>query len=281
METLIKIARYTGEKKYLEPIPRALEYFKKCLLPDGQGRPVLRVQDEQAALHGRAVPAHLRRLRRPEPLRLEAARPLRRRSRRRTRTPRAARDPAAGPPGQESGGGRPQDHPGARRARGAGSRPTRESGSSGSRSSPPAFRYLSSDVFSRNVETLSEYVARIRPSRPATWPPSSRELEVPSARASGRRGQESESRPGSQPMSTSPTVDLDRGLEVLVEEGVGLVHGAFELVAPPAVAGADEQVDAAGDAGGGHRVGQLDGLGVGDERVLGPLEGQRSGRRPW
>ena len=78
METLIKIARYTGEKKYLEPIPRALAYFKKCLLPDGQGRPLLRVQDEQAALHGRAVPAHLRRLRRPEPLRLEAAGPLRR-----------------------------------------------------------------------------------------------------------------------------------------------------------------------------------------------------------
>ncbi len=35
METLIKIARYTGQKKYLEPIPRALEYFKRCLLPDG------------------------------------------------------------------------------------------------------------------------------------------------------------------------------------------------------------------------------------------------------
>ena len=36
METLIKIARYTGKKKYLEPIPRALAYFKKCLLPDGK-----------------------------------------------------------------------------------------------------------------------------------------------------------------------------------------------------------------------------------------------------
>jgi hypothetical protein len=35
METLIKIARHTGEKKYLEPIPRALEYFKKSLLPNG------------------------------------------------------------------------------------------------------------------------------------------------------------------------------------------------------------------------------------------------------
>lgn len=36
METLIKIAQYTGDKKYLEPIPRALNYFQKCLLPDGK-----------------------------------------------------------------------------------------------------------------------------------------------------------------------------------------------------------------------------------------------------
>jgi PelA/Pel-15E family pectate lyase len=35
METLIKIACYTGNKKYLEPIPRALAYFQKSLLPDG------------------------------------------------------------------------------------------------------------------------------------------------------------------------------------------------------------------------------------------------------
>jgi len=36
METLIKISRYTGDKKYLEPIPPALAYFKKSLLPDGK-----------------------------------------------------------------------------------------------------------------------------------------------------------------------------------------------------------------------------------------------------
>ncbi len=35
METLIKIALYTNNHKYLEPIPRALAYFKKSLLPDG------------------------------------------------------------------------------------------------------------------------------------------------------------------------------------------------------------------------------------------------------
>lgn len=36
MRTLIRIARFTGDKKYLEPIPKALAYFNKCLLPDGK-----------------------------------------------------------------------------------------------------------------------------------------------------------------------------------------------------------------------------------------------------
>ena len=36
METLIKIARYTNNTKYLEPIPRALGYLKKSQLPDGR-----------------------------------------------------------------------------------------------------------------------------------------------------------------------------------------------------------------------------------------------------
>lgn len=36
MDTLIRVARHTGDKKYLEPIPRALAYFNKSLLPDGR-----------------------------------------------------------------------------------------------------------------------------------------------------------------------------------------------------------------------------------------------------
>jgi hypothetical protein len=36
IETLMKIHRHTGDKKYLEPIPRALAYLKKSLLPDGR-----------------------------------------------------------------------------------------------------------------------------------------------------------------------------------------------------------------------------------------------------
>ncbi|MBN9122382.1 MAG: pectic acid lyase [Planctomycetes bacterium] len=36
MRTLVKIARHTGERKYLAPIPRALAYFNKSLLEDGK-----------------------------------------------------------------------------------------------------------------------------------------------------------------------------------------------------------------------------------------------------
>lgn len=35
IRTLLKIHRHTGDKKYLEPIPRALAYLKKHRLPDG------------------------------------------------------------------------------------------------------------------------------------------------------------------------------------------------------------------------------------------------------
>jgi PelA/Pel-15E family pectate lyase len=36
IETLLKVHRLTGDKKYLEPIPRAIAYLKKSLLPDGR-----------------------------------------------------------------------------------------------------------------------------------------------------------------------------------------------------------------------------------------------------
>jgi PelA/Pel-15E family pectate lyase len=36
METLIRVARFTGDRKYLEPVPRALAYLRKSLLPDGR-----------------------------------------------------------------------------------------------------------------------------------------------------------------------------------------------------------------------------------------------------
>jgi PelA/Pel-15E family pectate lyase len=36
METLMKVYRLTGDRKYLEPIPRALEYLKRSRLSDGR-----------------------------------------------------------------------------------------------------------------------------------------------------------------------------------------------------------------------------------------------------
>ncbi len=36
METLVRVARHTGDKTYLEPIPRALAYYKGCVLPEGK-----------------------------------------------------------------------------------------------------------------------------------------------------------------------------------------------------------------------------------------------------
>ncbi len=36
MRTLLNLYRRTGKKKYLEPIPRALTYYRKSLLPDGR-----------------------------------------------------------------------------------------------------------------------------------------------------------------------------------------------------------------------------------------------------
>jgi hypothetical protein len=36
MLTLLKLYRETGDKKYLEPLPRALDYYRKSLLPNGR-----------------------------------------------------------------------------------------------------------------------------------------------------------------------------------------------------------------------------------------------------
>ncbi len=36
IESLLRIYRFTGDRKYLEPIPRALAYLRKSLLPDGR-----------------------------------------------------------------------------------------------------------------------------------------------------------------------------------------------------------------------------------------------------
>ena len=90
METLIKIARYTGKQKYLEPIPRALGYFKKCLLPDGRvaryyefktNRPLYMDAEYRLTYDDSAAPVTT----------AGSSPPASRRSRRRTRTPERCR----------------------------------------------------------------------------------------------------------------------------------------------------------------------------------------------
>lgn len=67
MQTLITIAGYTGEKKYLEPLPRALTYFQMSLLPDGQiaryyeletNKPLYMDRRYQLTYDDAAVPSH-------------------------------------------------------------------------------------------------------------------------------------------------------------------------------------------------------------------------------
>jgi hypothetical protein len=67
LETLIKISVYTGQKKYLEPIPRALVYLRKALLPDGRlarfyelktNKPLFMDAEYQLTYDDAAAPSH-------------------------------------------------------------------------------------------------------------------------------------------------------------------------------------------------------------------------------
>jgi hypothetical protein len=67
LETLLLLHRKTGDKKYLEPIPRALAYLKKSRLPDGRiarfyelktNRPLYFTHDYELTYDGTRVPAH-------------------------------------------------------------------------------------------------------------------------------------------------------------------------------------------------------------------------------
>lgn len=67
MRTLMQIYRRTGDKKYLEPIPRALAYYRKSLRPDGQlarfyelqtNRPLYFTIDYQLTYSDADMPTH-------------------------------------------------------------------------------------------------------------------------------------------------------------------------------------------------------------------------------
>jgi hypothetical protein len=159
METLIQIARYTGDKKYLEPIPRALAYFRKSLLPDGRtaryyefktNKPLymderyqLTYDDSAAPSHyGWKQPARFKEIEKQYQHAKSGAAPGR---------PRTAKELEAD----------------VRRiireldTDGRWVTTYQEERLVGQPKFERGFRYLSSDVFSRNVEVLSNYLAAL------------------------------------------------------------------------------------------------------------------------
>jgi len=67
MRTLMEVYRRTGEKKYLEPIPRALQYYRSSLLADGRlarfyelrtNRPLYFTKDYQLTYSDADMPTH-------------------------------------------------------------------------------------------------------------------------------------------------------------------------------------------------------------------------------
>lgn len=160
METLIGIAQYTGQRNYLEPIPRALDYYQKCLLPDGRiaryyelksNRPLYMDGNYRLTYDDSAAPEHYGW---KQPARFQKI----------ERKYRAALAGAEREPSRPAGNLeddvrrilRDQDDAGRWVTTYAGERLV------GQPKFRPAFRYISSEVFSRNVTTLSEYLASLR-----------------------------------------------------------------------------------------------------------------------
>jgi PelA/Pel-15E family pectate lyase len=160
METLIKISRHTGKQKYLEPIPRALGYFKKCLLPDGKvaryyeletNRPLYMDAEYRLTYDDSTAPSHYgwKQIARFEEIKKayqdaqSGAAPARARSAKELEEDvrRIIRD---------------LDEEGRWVTTYAGERLV------GQPKFGSSFRYISSDVFSRNIEILCEYVASSR-----------------------------------------------------------------------------------------------------------------------
>lgn len=154
METLIRIARYTGDKKYLDPIAKALAYFRKSLLPDGRvaryyelktNKPLYMNERYELTYDDAAAPSHYGW---KQPARFD----------------RIAKDYETAKAGVER---RPPkvleervrkivrdlDADGRWVSTYAGE------GLVGQPKFADGFKYISSDVFSRNVEVLSEYLA--------------------------------------------------------------------------------------------------------------------------
>ncbi|MBX6313601.1 MAG: pectic acid lyase [Isosphaeraceae bacterium] len=161
LETLIKIFRYTGQEKYLEPIPRALEYFKTCLLPDGRiaryyefgtNKPLYMDARYQLTYDDSAAPSHYGW---KQPARFEEIAKA-------YQDAKSGADPIRDRTTEELEEDvrriiRELDAEGRWITTYAGERLV------GQPKFSDSFRYISSAVFSHNIETLSEYLTIARP----------------------------------------------------------------------------------------------------------------------
>lgn len=158
IETLFVIARHTGDKKYLEPVPRALAYLKASLLPDGRvaryyelktNKPLYMDSAYRLTHDDSAAPAHYG-------WKQEASRLA--------GIEAAYRDAAAGKP--------PAPPPAAKDREADVRKVLRDLDADGrwvivyagerlvgQPKFSDGFRFLSGEVFSRNVETLAAYLA--------------------------------------------------------------------------------------------------------------------------
>jgi PelA/Pel-15E family pectate lyase len=159
METLINISRYTGEQKYLEPIPRALAYFKKNLLADGKiaryyefksNRPLYMDAKYQLTYDDSAAPKHYGW---KQPARFDEIEKSYELARLGKSPPNSGQDREAGVRGIL----RDLDEQGRWITTYAGERLV------GQPKFATGFRFLSSEVFSRNLTTLSYYLASPAP----------------------------------------------------------------------------------------------------------------------
>jgi hypothetical protein len=154
MEALIQIAEYTGKKKYLDPLPRALAYYQKSLLPDGRiarfyefksNKPLYMDKSYQLTYDDSNVPGHYG-----------------------WKQPARFKEIEKQYQDAKNGVARKQQAVDAAEVRkiikdldGEGRWITTHDGSRlvGQPKFAEGFQYISSDVFSRNVETLSRFIA--------------------------------------------------------------------------------------------------------------------------
>lgn len=155
MDTLIRIAAFTGEAKYLEPIPASIAYFRKALLPDGRvaryyelktNKPLYMDAAYQLTYDDSAAPQHYGW---KQPARLDAIE----RKYKEVKAGKALVKPHAVPTEADVRKIiQAMDGEGRWITTYAGERLV------GQPKFAEGFRYISSEVFSRNLETLAAYI---------------------------------------------------------------------------------------------------------------------------